>query len=205
MLGDWGHPLMDLADILAYASEIARGVGGGGGLDRGRQALADIQPWVSRMVTQAVPRWLAEAAQTTQCAVPEMRRGAYVGPCVLSGVASCDVCGRSVCLNHARVDQFGDAICYLCVAEAVQRSGRTWTDARDRKPAPSPSEVAQACAVLEVDESADLDAIKTAHRKQSAKWHPDKHRTPAAKAKAEARFKAVQHAFDVLQRHRSES
>jgi len=50
-------------------------------------------------------------------------------------------------------------------------------------------------AVLGVPKGADVDTIKKAYRKLAKTLHPDKH--PGDK-KAEAKFKTVNHAFDVL-------
>src|SRR3712207_2370361 len=50
-------------------------------------------------------------------------------------------------------------------------------------------------SVLGVDKKASADEIKKAHRKLVRQYHPD--RNPGD-AKAEERFKEVQHAYDVL-------
>src|SRR3954463_15746757 len=50
-------------------------------------------------------------------------------------------------------------------------------------------------SVLGVDRKADADTIKKAYRKLATKLHPDKN--PGDKA-AEARFKEINHANDVL-------
>src|SRR5207237_10007039 len=50
-------------------------------------------------------------------------------------------------------------------------------------------------SVLGVDRKADADTIKKTYRKLAAKLHPDKN--PGDKA-AEARFKEINHANDVL-------
>jgi curved DNA-binding protein len=50
-------------------------------------------------------------------------------------------------------------------------------------------------AVLGVAKDADTDAIKKAYRKLASQLHPDKN---PGDAKAEARFKQVNHAYDVL-------
>jgi curved DNA-binding protein CbpA len=50
-------------------------------------------------------------------------------------------------------------------------------------------------AVLGVPKTADADAIKKAFRKLAAQLHPDKN---PGNAKAEARFKQVNHAHDIL-------
>jgi curved DNA-binding protein len=50
-------------------------------------------------------------------------------------------------------------------------------------------------AVLGVPKGADVDVIKKSYRKLAKTLHPDKH---PGDAKAEARFKTVNHAYDVL-------
>ncbi|XP_010490571.1 PREDICTED: dnaJ homolog subfamily B member 1 [Camelina sativa] len=50
--------------------------------------------------------------------------------------------------------------------------------------------------VLEVDRSANDDELKKAYRKLAMKWHPDKN--PNNKKEAEAKFKEISEAYDVL-------
>lgn len=51
--------------------------------------------------------------------------------------------------------------------------------------------------VLDVDRSADQDAIRKAYRKLALRWHPDKH-PEAERAAAEVRFKQISEAYEVL-------
>lgn len=51
--------------------------------------------------------------------------------------------------------------------------------------------------VLGVPRDADAKAIKSAYRKLALKWHPDRHQGDAA-VKAEARFKQISEAYEVL-------
>jgi len=53
-----------------------------------------------------------------------------------------------------------------------------------------------------VTAATDWDVIRAAHRKLSAKWHPDRYRSEGERAKAEAKFKELQRAFDLLQKER---
>ncbi|KAJ3686132.1 hypothetical protein LUZ61_015296 [Rhynchospora tenuis] len=50
--------------------------------------------------------------------------------------------------------------------------------------------------VLQVDRSASDDDLKKAYRKLAMKWHPDKN--PSNKKEAEAKFKQIAEAYDVL-------
>ncbi|KAI3750444.1 hypothetical protein L2E82_21080 [Cichorium intybus] len=50
--------------------------------------------------------------------------------------------------------------------------------------------------VLQVDRSAKDDDLKKAYRKLAMKWHPDKN--PNNKKDAEAKFKTISEAYDVL-------
>uniref|UniRef100_A0A1J3E3J3 DnaJ-like protein subfamily B member 13 n=1 Tax=Noccaea caerulescens TaxID=107243 RepID=A0A1J3E3J3_NOCCA len=50
--------------------------------------------------------------------------------------------------------------------------------------------------VLQVDRSANDDELKKAYRKLAMKWHPDKN--PNNKKEAEAKFKQISEAYDVL-------
>lgn len=50
--------------------------------------------------------------------------------------------------------------------------------------------------VLQVDRSAKDDDLKKAYRKLAMKWHPDKN--PNSKKEAEAKFKTISEAYDVL-------
>ena len=51
-------------------------------------------------------------------------------------------------------------------------------------------------AILGVDKNADDDQLKKAYRKMAVKWHPDKNQDK--KEKAEAKFKEIGEAYDVL-------
>ncbi|XP_057499184.1 uncharacterized protein LOC130783509 isoform X3 [Actinidia eriantha] len=50
--------------------------------------------------------------------------------------------------------------------------------------------------VLQVDRNAKDDDLKKAYRKLAMKWHPDKN--PNSKKEAEAKFKKISEAYDVL-------
>ena len=50
--------------------------------------------------------------------------------------------------------------------------------------------------ILEIDKTAEADAIKKAYRKQALRWHPDKNQDK--RVEAEERFKEIAEAYDVL-------
>ena len=53
-------------------------------------------------------------------------------------------------------------------------------------------------AVLGVAEDASDTDIRAAYKREALKWHPDKVKGDADPAEAEARFKAINHAFSTL-------
>ncbi|WJX44585.1 DnaJ sub B member 6 [Trifolium repens] len=50
--------------------------------------------------------------------------------------------------------------------------------------------------ILQVDKNANDEELKKAYRKLAMKWHPDKN--PTNKKEAEAKFKQISEAYDVL-------
>lgn len=50
--------------------------------------------------------------------------------------------------------------------------------------------------ILQVDRYAKDDDLKKAYRKLAMKWHPDKN--PNSKKEAEAKFKTISEAYDVI-------
>jgi len=162
----------------------------------------ELRPWLSKLALHAAPKWLPRLSFGFPCQVPIYQGGAPHGPCHRPAIAACDVCQQPCCLDHARIDQFGDAICYLCVAEAIRSSKRSTAD-RSGAPAPDAdheANMAWARKMIGVKAETPWLDVKSAHRKLSAKWHPDRHRGEKAQAKAEARFKEIQRAFEVLRR-----
>ena len=176
----------------------------------------ELRPWVGNLVPAATRKWLPRIAGGVICEVPLMKRGEKVGDCEHFGVAACDVCYKPVCLDHSRIDQHGDAICYVCVADAVhtvppvqrerarQQHGNATPPPRERRQAPppsqgpSPEQVNAWLKVLGMKPGAKWDAVRVAHRKLSAQHHPDKAKGARAKTVAEARYKEVQVAFNAL-------
>lgn len=166
----------------------------------------ELRPWLARLALNAAPKWLPRLSFGFACSVPQPN-GA---PCLRPSVAACDVCQQPCCLDHARIDQYGDAICYLCCIEAIRRKAAE----RAGQPPPGPhqqavrpptpeKELAWARKTLGVKKGADWEEIRAAHRKQSGKWHPDRHQGNAYAA-AEQKFKDIQRAFDLLTRAHDE-
>jgi hypothetical protein len=165
----------------------------------------ELRPWFSRLAVNAAPKWLPRLSFGFACSVPRPDGKA----CPRPAIAACDVCQQPCCLDHARIDQYGDGICYLCCIEAIlrkqaERGGQPapgpGAHARGHAPpppAPRDRELQWARKTLGVKKAAEWEEVRSAHRKMSAKWHPDRHQG-AGYAAAEQKFKDVQRAFDLL-------
>lgn len=169
----------------------------------------ELRPWFGRLAINAAPKWLPRLSFGFACQVPRPDGS----PCPRPAIAACDVCQEPCCLDHARIDQYGDGICYLCCIEAIrrkqaERAGQPYESPPAGQappgaaPPPSPAaELAWARKTLGVKKSAEWEEVRGAHRKMSAKWHPDRHPGPGYAA-AEQKFKDVQRAFDLLTKER---
>jgi hypothetical protein len=186
----------------------------------------ELKPWVTNLGPAASRKWIPRVASGDLCEVPVMRRGHKHADCDNIGLAICGVCKRPCCLQHAHIDQHADAICYLCVADAMQivpplqrerarqerAAGTEPPPPRGQrpppgsapppkqKPGPTPEMIAAALAVLGLRRGAKWDAVKTAYKKLTFANHPDRAKGARAKAAAEARFHEVQQAFDLLKK-----
>jgi len=170
----------------------------------------ELRPWLARLAVHAAPKWLPTIGYGFPCHVPVYQGGMPVAPCPRAAIAACDVCGEPCCLDHARIDQYGDAICYLCVAEAFRvrqaQKAQGVGPGATGQPGPRPAEgatgemiareLAWARKTLGVKKATPWDDVRQAHRKLSAKWHPDRSEGD------EAKFKEVQRAFDLLGKER---
>lgn len=164
----------------------------------------ELRPWLGRLVVNAAPKWLPRLSFGFACTVPTPQGRA----CPRPAVAACDVCDGPCCLDHARIDALGDAICYRCCIEAIRaRQQREVPPPQGRAqppppPGPSPDQIEWARHVLGVKSTDTWEVVRKAHRTLSAKWHPDHHQGAGYSA-AEAKFKEIQQAFDVLTKHRA--
>jgi hypothetical protein len=168
----------------------------------------ELRPWFGRLVVNAAPKWLPRLSFGFACSVPQPTGAA----CQRPAIAACDVCGQPCCLDHARIDQYGDAICYRCCIEAIRR--KQAERAGEPQPGPAPpgghahatpptpdKDLQWARKTLGVKKGADWEEVRAAHRKMSAKWHPDRH-PGTGYAAAEDKFKQVQRAFGLLVKER---
>lgn len=167
---------------------------------------AQLKPWLAKISTNGVLKWLPRAATQMPCQIPDYDQGVPVGPCEFVALDQCLCCSRPVCLNHAFVDSQGDSICYLCAVALRQQGQRQGTPAtpprwEQQTPPPQPDPEAEAKerawwarGVLRVQEGVSWEAIRKQHRSLSAQFHPDR---PDGD---EARFKDVQKAYDMLKK-----
>lgn len=177
----------------------------------------ELGPWFSRLSQNAAKKWLPRILSDASCQVPLLSSG-MPSPCTRHAISQCDVCGRNVCLEHARVDHRGEAICFPCIAaamKAAKQHGQDFFDgntATDRgyenappKNGPQPNSaqakkeaLREAYRILGVKQSCTDAELKAAYRKLAAKWHPDKFSDPDKKADAETKIKRINRAHDFI-------
>lgn len=207
--------LADAASRLAMAFQAApQGTVG--------KVLSQLGPWTQRLVMNASEKWLPRLMSPSPCDVPHHHRGRPTGPCHNQALPSCMICGRACCLDHCLMDQFADAVCYLCVMEMAQTKRATAAANGEAGPGPFPWEqgtpggnggstqeqadraaLRAAYRTLGVRMDATDEELKVALRAKLGKSHPDRATGEKAKAKAEARFKEINAAFEVIMKDRA--
>jgi hypothetical protein len=181
----------------------------------------ELGPWFSRLSQNAAKKWLPRILGDLSCQVPLLSSG-MPSPCTRHAIAACDVCGRNVCLEHARVDHRGEAICFPCIAAAMKAAkqngqsffdGNTGTDRGYENPPPPPGSpgaqnpnteqarreaLREAYKIIGVKQSCTDAELKSAYKKLAVKWHPDKYTDPVKKADAETKIKRINRAHDFI-------
>lgn len=181
---------------------------------------AEIAPWLTRFSKNAAQKWLPRILNNQTCQVPSLANG-IPSPCSRHAVSTCDVCGRQVCLEHARVDHRAEAICFPCVAAAMkaaraqgtgfygenQPADKGYEGEAGPKAPPRPQQdkkaiLREAYKIIGIKQSCSDAELKSAYKKLVAKWHPDRH-PEDKKAAAEERFKRIQKAYEFITAERS--
>lgn len=196
----------DVRDVAsAVASAFAgNGVGASGAASR---LWGEAQEFAGRLLGAATERWLPFYLTRSPCHVRELRSGVAF-QCNASGILICGACMRPACINHAQVDSHGNGTCYACISELIQQKRGAAAPppgpAAGRTPPPQDpraERVREAFKELELEPTANWHDVRARHRKLAAKNHPDRVRTPAAKAKAAERSVKINAAFAELKRH----
>lgn len=152
----------------------------------------ELGPWMTHFGQTGAKKWIARLSAAEPCHVVTRAQNGSTHRCDRPSIAHCVACHKPTCLSHGFIDSAGEAICFVCVgASARTRAAPAEDPHRDE-------ELAWARRLLKVRASATWETIRSAHRKLSAHWHPDRYKTDAQKAKAEAKFKEIQKAFELL-------
>lgn len=163
----------------------------------------EISPWLRDLMQLAGVKWLERLAADVKCQVARRDKDGVAHVCLNASVLECLVCHRPICIRHAFIDSSGEGVCFPCVGGQMHATGHV---PKDHEPAksngkPDGEEIGWARKTLKVKASASWDDVRAAWRKQSAKHHPDRVQDDDAKIKAEAKFKDVQKAFEMLKQH----
>ena len=198
-----------LRDLAQGAFRVGRVV-----LDPNEQAVTQrLIEWVTRVQDKAPSKWHSPHVAAT-CDVVGRN-----GSCPNRAEGRCAVCGRNVCLPHAAVSMDADLVCAACCSYARQHAPRferppedappnAWAPGGQRPPPQQPQEidpraVAEAYRTLGVDPDVSQEDLDKRVKELRVKHHPDRVKTDKAKANAEAKFKKIGQAYDLVMKARA--
>ncbi len=216
-------------DLLSAAQRV---MGSLGSAPHGASAAVwdEIGAFVRGLTMRASARWVPELARRVPCDVPSVQVGTDIATdCDHFSIGKCDACGRPSCLAHARVDQAGGILCFVCVAEQIRigaeralRSPKARARRRARHvgdPAearaeeaagaprpPTAKEIRRAAlAELGLPEGATAEQIREAYARLVKTLHPDRVSRMAnadERAAMTRKYQRVVSAYNWLKEHR---
>lgn len=170
--------------------------------ERGLQFGEELGRWMLTVQAHALPKWGPVVAASIACT----KTGAKgKGFCTRQALAACLVCREAVCLEHAVISPTADVACTECMHKMAERAIAE-RDAEQAQHGPPPGMPVDnrvrdsMLARLGLARGADEDDLRRAHKKLSAKWHPDRY-SGQDRAHAERQYKLVQEAFAFLTKH----
>lgn len=168
---------------------------------RGLQFGEELGRWMLTVQAHAIPKWGPVVAASIAC-TKNTTRGKF---CQRQALAACLVCREAVCLEHAVISPTADVACTECMHKMAERAlqERDQHEAQHGPPPGMPVDERvrdQMLARLGLPRGADPDELRRAHKKLSAKWHPDRY-SGRDRADAERQYKLVQEAFAFLDKH----
>ena len=197
-----------LRDVAGAAFRVGRVV-----LDPNEQAVTQrLIQWVTRVQDKAPSKWHSPHVAAT-CDVVGRN-----GSCSNRAEGRCFVCGRNVCLPHATVSMDADLFCVICAGFARQHAPRferppedappnAWEPGQGRPPPPQqeidPRALAEAYKTLGVKPDVSQEDLDKRVKELRVKHHPDRVKSAKAKASAEAKFKAIGVAYDLVNKARA--
>lgn len=184
----------------------------GGAPDGPKHAWNAIAPWINELTRAATTKWLPFLVHGIPCEVAEHQR-----PCTGASIAACGICRRPVCIHHSFVSKTAEAVCIPCAIRAKgaytepaappPRPAGVDPDTRAPPPEPPvipPQLLAAARRVLGTKRDTPWDEVERRYKKLLAKYHPDRQQARQDKLRAEAKFKEVRAAFDLLKKEREQ-
>lgn len=176
------------AQALGQVATILQLVSPGGA----RQSWDELQPWVTTLLSRALPRWMPFLQARGQCHVLVL---ATSKRCKRPAISPCVVCRQLTCLEHSFVNHSGEPICFVCVdAQVSQRRGGAPPPAGGDSGPTLEQQLSAARKVLRVKKTATLKEIHESYRRLAKKRHPDRGGSDEA-------FCELQSAYELLKKH----
>jgi hypothetical protein len=155
------------------------------------EVVDQLREWGGHLTRHALEKWAFAVIAPTPCEAPRPGHER----CGNRALATCDLCGRRVCLAHARIDYLADAICEPCIGEAKARVRG------GARPAAGDQKIKEAFRVLRLSPTASHEQVKKQYKALVVRYNADRPQSDRQRLKNTERLVRINEAYGVLEEH----
>jgi hypothetical protein len=163
--------------------------------------LTSVMQWMAKMQEHATTRWRGVALSGIRCNIPRVVGGMGID-CPHPAIGKCQLCPKTVCLDHAAVASNGNVACIACLNEIMKSRPQYAGQAPQAAKLDPVVERRRCLRVLGLKDPADWDEIRAAYKELALKHHPDRQKDDVARAKATKKLTELNAAFKWLDQNR---